>query len=71
MYQYQEVYRGIGFHLTEKGFWFFNEVPSGGGHRAWADYLSLQEQIAIDQGTRAGARVMRAAIDRHLTNRRG
>ena len=56
---YKETYRGIGFHLTNKGYWFFDDVPKDGGFRHWSSYLSEQEQANPDMTT------MRLAIDRH------
>jgi hypothetical protein len=70
-YLYQETYRGIGFHLTAKGYWFFNAVPPHDGlHRAWRDYFSLDDQARIERHDPADAVVMRRAINAYFTSRR-
>ena len=56
---YGETYRGIRFHLTNTGYWFFDEVPKDGGFRRWSSYLTELEQSNLD------VRIMRLAIDRH------
>ncbi len=56
---YSETYRGIGFHRTDKGYWFFDEVPQAGRYRYWSDYLLPDEQQDLKKDT------MRLAIDRY------
>lgn len=57
--QYHETYRKIGFHLTDKGYWIFDDLPPAGRYRHWSSYLMPDEQKKFDKDT------MRLAIDRY------
>lgn len=54
--EYREVYRGIGFHKTCKGYWLFDEQPPAGKWRHWSRYVDIHRP--------EGAQAMRDAIDR-------
>ena len=57
-YPYRETYRGIGFHLTSKGFWIFDDVPPNNGY--WTRYFKDGEEECAES--------MRRAIDRYHAN---
>ncbi len=47
MNKYQEIYRGIGFHLTGKGYWFFDEIPPRHPYR-WSAYVTEDDDKSLD-----------------------
>lgn len=61
-------YRGIGFHRTSKGYWFFDTIPSCGN--AWSRYATDEEAVAIsDNGIseEQALGIMHRMIDRKLS----
>lgn len=65
---YREVYRGIGFHLTHKGYWVFDAVPPTSG--SWSDFFLKHETeklLGPQFDPHPGIPLIRRAIDRfHL-----
>ena len=59
-YEHEEVYRGVRFYKTKKGFWLFASLPKFGTY--WQRYFTDDELRSIDE------KIMRTAIDRMLNN---
>lgn len=58
---YREQYRGVGFHQTRKGYWFFDEICPSGKH--WSRYTDN------DDLTNLSAETMRRTIDNYHARR--
>lgn len=64
-YAYEEIYRGMGFHLTTKGYWFLSDNPT----RSFCRYVTKNEEEGLTKGSGKTideqAAMMRCAIDRY------
>lgn len=64
----QLTHRGVGFHKTPKGHWFFDTIPDQGGH--WSRYATDEELPHLDGTCEDDEKVhaiMCRMIDRQLS----
>jgi len=67
-----DVYRGVKFGLTNRGWWTFADLPRAGDR--WGRYFTDEEETTlaatrqndVDEDWDAGVAIMRDAVDRFL-----